>query len=161
MKKINAVSLLLTAIILSACGAGRAIILEPVKVTQPITGVTIKRDVSSVNVNAEVLNDFEKELRSKLNDAGFKENSDLTLSYRFIQLDEGNRFARWFVGGFGNAGEGSMMTEVKYYDAQNKEIGKIHAEGKIGSGMYGGGFSNAIEKAVESIVDYTSSVSKK
>ena len=159
--KFHILSIALTAVILSACGSGHVMVLEPVQITQPITGATIEQDKSTVDVDPEIAANFEKTLREKLTEAGFKNNNDITLQYRFIQINEGNRFSRWFFGGIGNAGEGTLMTEIKYLDANRQEVGKVQAEGKIGSGAFGGGFSNAIEKSVDEIVEYTNKLAKK
>lgn len=136
-------------------------VMEPVKISQPVTGVTIERDQSTVDVPTEITDKFETHLREKLNEAGFKDNKDLTLHYRFIQVNEGSRFARWFTAGLGNAGEGTLTTEIKYLDSNRQEVGKVQAEGKIGSGAFGGGFDNAIESSIEEIVGYTKQITSK
>lgn len=161
MKKNQFAALIATAVILSACGTGRIMVLEPVKLNQAITGVTIERDESTVTVPTEITDKFETHLREKLNEAGFKDNKDLILHYRFIQMNEGSQFGRWFFGGIGNVGEGTLMTEIKYLDSNRQEIGKIQAEGKISSGVFGGGFDNAIESSIEEFVAYTKQISKK
>lgn len=76
------------------------------------------------------------------------EEDDLTISYRFIQFDQGNKFSRWLLGGLGNAGEGSVTIESKFFNREGKEIGKIQTEGKIGSGFLGGSFETSIDHVV-------------
>jgi len=70
-------------------------------------------------VPKEITDKFETHLREKLNEASFKDNKYLTLHYRFIQLNEGNQFARWFLGGIGNVGEGTLTTEIIPITFQN------------------------------------------
>ena len=161
MKKNQLAALVAAAAILSACGTGRVMVLEPVKINKSITGVTIERDQSTVDVPTEITDKFETHLRAKLDEAGFKDNKDLTLHYRFIQVNEGSRFGRWFLGGIGNVGEGTLTTEIKYLDINRQEVGKVQAEGKIGSGAFGGGFDNAIESAIEEVVGYTKKITSK
>jgi len=48
-----------------------------------------------------------------------------------------------------------------YLDANRQEIGKVQSEGKIGSGMFGGGFDNAIESSVEEFIGYTKKITRK
>ena len=119
----------------------------------------IKRASSPSQVPEESFVNFENILRDKLKESGFVEGvstADLTIHYRFVHYDEGDRFSRWVLGGLGNAGEGSMTIEAKFYDKFQKAVGKIHTEGKIGSGAFGGGFDNAIEQAADSFVQYIS-----
>lgn len=85
----------------------------------------------------------------------FDKGKELTIKYRFIQFDPGNQFTRWFWGGIGNAGEGSLTVEAKFYDADNQELATIQSEGRIGSGFFGGDFSYAVDKAAEKIAEYT------
>ena len=72
-------------------------------------------------------------------------------------MNEGSRFKRWMTGGIGNCGEGSSTVEVRFIDNTRnaKEIGKIHAQGTIGSGMFGGSLDSAIEGIAEEIATYT------
>ena len=148
-------------LILQACGSGRTLVLDPVKNPHQSGGIRICSTQSSTEVPEEIKITFDTLLREKLyKEEGVKEGSETTLNYRFVQMNEGSRFKRWFLGGSGHSGEGTLTTEVTYLDKNNTVIGKIHTEGKIGSGMFGGGFSNAIETAVDQIVQYTLSTFK-
>jgi hypothetical protein len=152
----NVIILSVTALILQACGSGRTLVLDPVRNPQQSGGIRICSTQPSTEVPEEIKNTFDELLREKLyKEEGVKEGPETTLNYRFIQMNEGSRFKRWFLGGLGNSGEGTLTTEVTYLDKNNNVIGKIHTEGKIGSGMFGGGFSNAIETAVDQIAQYT------
>ncbi len=145
-----------TAFMMQACGSGRTIVLDPVKHPCQPGGVRICATPSSTEVPEEIKTSFDQLLRERLyKEAGVKEGPETTLNYRFIQVNEGSRFQRWLLGGLGNSGEGTLTTEVTYVDQNHHIVGKIHTEGKIGSGMFGGGFSNAIESAVDQIVQYT------
>lgn len=85
----------------------------------------------------------------------FVQGSELIITYRFVQYDPGNQFTRWFWGGIGNAGEGTITLEATYVDSFGKLLAKIQSEGKIGSGFFGRYFSLALEKAAEEIAEYT------
>lgn len=107
------------------------------------------------HIPQEVKDTFEKALKKKLyNDSGYKHGDDLAVVYRFLQCDEGSRLSRWFWGGLGNSGESSLTVEAKFVDKSGKELGKINAEGKIGSGFFGGSFDNAVEQASEHLAEY-------
>ena len=55
----------------------------------------------------------------------------------------------------GNAGEGSLTVEAKYFDSTNKELATVNVEGRIGSGVFGGALSDAVNKAAEKVAEYT------
>lgn len=143
-------------ITLTGCGAGKVLVLEPMHCTSQTQTIQIQPTTDTIKLDAAVANKFKKILASKMYaKEKFKPGDEITLKYRFLQLNEGNRFSRWFLGGIGNAGEGTLTVEVTYFDKNGKQIGKIQAEGKIGSGMFGGSFDNAFEKAADEIVKYT------
>jgi len=141
---------------LVSCGTARTIVTDPIEFSDHVSGINIKRSKkSSADSNQEHLARFETKLREALFKSGkYKEGGNLTLSYRFVQFSEGSRFARWFTGGIGNAGEGSLVVEVEYI-INGKVIGKIQADGRIGSGVFGGSVDNAIEKAATEVANYT------
>ncbi len=140
---------------LQACGSGKTLVLEPPKITSAVQGIHIARDNSTTKIPLEYQQRFENKLQEKLYKKHvFDKGNDLTISYRFIQLDQGNKLARWFTGGIGNAGEGSLTVESKFINKEGKEIGKIHTEGKIGSGFLGGSFDNAIDQSAEKLAEY-------
>jgi hypothetical protein len=74
--------------------------------------------------------------------------------YRFVQFNPGSQFSRWFWGGIGSAGKGTMTVEAKFLDSNDKELVKIQSEGEIASGFLGGGFNLAIQKAAKEIAEY-------
>jgi hypothetical protein len=143
-------------LIITGCGTARTLVLEPVETTTKYTNVKIVADNPNVNVPSEVIEIFESTLRKGLYDDGvFTNGEDLRIHYTFISHDPGNQFERWFWGGLGNAGEGSITIIVTYKDLGGNEITKTQVEGRIGSGFFGGSMNAAIEKAGEDIVEYT------
>lgn len=156
-KQINLLCILAISFILVGCGATKTMVLEPIERQNTVKKLCIVKSDSTTTVNPEVEKYFAEALHTKIfKEYGFQEGNDIAIKYRFIQLNEGSRFGRWMFGGIGNCGEGSTTVEVKFIDnAQNaKEIGKIHTEGKIGSGFFGGDMDNAIKGAAEEIADY-------
>lgn len=148
------ISLFLIA--LTGCGAGKVLVLEPVNSPCPIRSIHLQPTADTIKLEPTMAKKFEKILASKMYAKNkFTSGDEITLKYRFLQLNEGNRFSRWFLGGIGNAGEGTLTVEATYFDKSGKQIGKVQAEGKIGSGMFGGSFENAFEKAADEIVQYT------
>jgi hypothetical protein len=149
------------AIFCIGCGTAKTIVLEPVCTIQPFESATvdIHRDDNTINVPEKVQAKFEQLLAKRLykNDL-ISKGKDLTLKYRFVQYNEGSRLARYMTGGIGSTGESSLTIFVDYVDSQGNVIGKIQTEGRIDSGLFGGSFEEAMEKAADDIVDYTQNV---
>ncbi len=144
------------ALVLAGCGAGRALVIKPPEMKLRAASVDASEGNSPVSVPADVKSTFLEKLNHFLYEEGaFQRGSDLKIQYRFIQYDPGSQFVRWFWGGIGNAGEGSLTVEAKYFDNSGKELATIQAEGRISSGFFGGDFSFAVEKAAEKIAEYT------
>ncbi|MGZ3633869.1 MAG: DUF4410 domain-containing protein [Parachlamydiaceae bacterium] len=99
---------------------------------------------------------FEKQLTRKLyKDGQIQQGPGIKLKYRFIQYNEGSRFARCMLGGIGNCGKASLLVEVVYLDCNRIELGKIQTEGKISSGLTGGSSDSAVQQAAEEVATYT------
>ena len=99
----NILIISVAALILQACGSGRTLVLDPVKNPHQSGGIRICSTQPSTEIPEEIKKSFEEVLREKLyKEEGVKEGPETTLNYRFIQLNEGSRFKRWFLGGVGN-----------------------------------------------------------
>jgi hypothetical protein len=121
-----------------------------------VNSVQVVEGNSTVPVPADVKETFTTKLDGYLyTEGGFQKGPELKISYRFIQYDPGSQFARWFAGGIGNAGEGSLTIETKYLDASDKELATVNVEGRIGSGFFGGALAEAIDRAAEKVAEYT------
>lgn len=152
----NFIFLVFVSVVLPGCGSGKTLVMEPSIVKTSATSINIVEGESTVKIPKEVIDKFHSKLAQLLFDENkFDRGSEVTITYRFLQYDEGNQLARWFWGGIGNAGEGSITIEAVYTDSSNNRLAKIQSEGKIGSGFFGGDFSLAIEKAAEEISVYT------
>lgn len=140
---------------LMGCGSSRTVVLEPVQQRCAKT-ITIQVAPHTVPVPAEVSTAFEKALSKKLYAKnGFAAGDEVILRYRFLQLNEGSRLKRYLTGGIGNCGEGTLTIEATYLDSKGNILGKSQTEGKIGSGVFGGSYDDAVEKAAEEISRYS------
>ena len=149
-------SALLAALMLAGCGVGRAMVIKPPDAKLKVASVQVTEWRSPVEVPSKVTSEFANKLNQYLfKEEGFRKGPELTIIYRFIQYDPGSQFTRWFFGGLGNAGEGSLTVEAKYLDATDNELATINVEGRIGSGVFGGALSNAVDKAAEKLAEYT------
>jgi len=156
MKVMNLLVIFSIAILLCGCGAGKTLVMEPGENKYSASSVSIVQDQCTVNVPNEVLEEFREKLSLKIYNKGkFKEGNELEIKYRFLQFDPGNQFTRWFWGGIGNTGEGTLTVETKYFDSKGNLVSQIQSEGKIGSGFFGGDFSLAVDRAAEEISEYT------
>jgi uncharacterized protein DUF4410 len=150
------VLLLFVGLMLAGCGVGRTMVMKPPDAKLTVHSVQATERNSPVAVPMDVKSDFANKLDQYLyEEAVFQKGPELTINYRFIQYDPGSQFTRWFWGGFGNAGEGSLTVEAKYFDSNNKELATVNVEGRIGSGLFGGALSQATDKAAEKLAEYT------
>ena len=146
----------LIILILTGCGTARTLVMEPVQSTTKYTHVMLVADNPTVEVPDDVTETLEETINKGLYEEGpFVNGDDLRIHYTFISHDPGNQFERWFWGGIGNAGEGSVTILVTYMDESGNEIAKTQVEGRIGSGFFGGSINEAIKKAGQDIVEFT------
>jgi len=148
---------ILLGLSLSACGVGTTRVVQPPQHLHRPTSLEVVEGDSPVPVPPGVKKDFDEHLRNLLfdEDDPFKQGKELKLVYRFVQFQPGNQFARWFLKGLGNAGEGSLTVEAKYLDPAGNEVSSILAGGKIGSGIFGGFYDLAVQKSAGEIAVYT------
>ncbi len=147
--------LLILSLLLIGCGAGRTMVLAPAETSDRFTEAEIIEDQSTVNVPSEVNSSFQAKLSQLIyGDGGFARGPGLKIKYRFIQFNPGSQFTRWFWGGIGSAGKGSMTIEAKFLDSAGKELAKIQSEGEITSGAFGGSFDFAVQKAANEVAEY-------
>jgi hypothetical protein len=140
---------------LAGCGAGKTTVVSLEDTYAKFTRAEIFEETSTVTVPEHVKVQFrgalEKELFEK---GGFVRGDGLKIMYRFIQFNPGSQFSRWFWGGIGSAGKGTMTVEARFLEFNGKELAKIQAEGEIASGAFGGAFNLAIQKAAKEIAEY-------
>ncbi|HTM07489.1 MAG TPA: DUF4410 domain-containing protein [Verrucomicrobiae bacterium] len=156
MKQLSIAVFVFTALALSAgCGVGRNMVLQSPQTRIRAASATVAESNSTVSVPAEVKSDFQSRLDKYLyGEGGFQRGQELRVRYRFIQYEPGSQFGRWFMGGLGNMGEGSLTIETKFYDSADKELATIQTEGRIGSGFFGGSYGEALDKAAEKIAEF-------
>ncbi|MBI9076479.1 MAG: DUF4410 domain-containing protein [Desulfatibacillum sp.] len=146
---------ILSTLILYGCGAGRTFVVEPCKTQYTASSVMFEENDSTVVVPTEMKITFQKALGDMLYEQrSLEKGSELKIAYSFIQFEPGSRFKRYMWGGVGNSGEGSLTIRAAFLDVAGNELSTIQTEGVIGSGLFGGSFDNAIEKAAEEIAEY-------
>lgn len=148
--------LLAVMVSLAGCGTASTLVLEPVQTADRFERVELLAHNPTVAVPADVTQKIESVIRKGLYESGtFSHGDDLRILYTFISHDPGSQFQRWFWGGIGNTGEGSVTVMVRYVDKSDKELAKTQVEGRIGSGFFGGSLNEAITKAGQDIVKFT------
>jgi hypothetical protein len=148
--------ILVCALWLTACGATVTVMNAPQLTPEAVyPTLRIETAADTVEVPPDARAHFEKRLNEYLftKTSGFTPGDSLTLRYRFIQFDEGNRALRYVIG-FG-AGKGTMTAEVTFLDKNQTELGKISVQGEIIMGILGGDFDAAISAAAKKVADYT------
>ena len=161
LKMLVAISLIAS---LGGCGSGkdgtcRVLVVESGDVQRGIKTINI---VSEKQMPQEHKIAFEKNLRKKL----FKKqtykpggvDSDLTVSYRFLMCDEGDRLTRMYWGRYWGAmsseGNGILRVEARFINRAGVEVGKVEVEGKMSHGFYGGNFEDAVLQASDHLARY-------
>src|SRR5262249_29262004 len=93
----------------AGCGVGRNLIVQPPQTRIRAASASAAEGNSPVGVPAEMKSEFQSKLDQYLYaENGFQRGQELRIRYRFIQYDPGSQFSRWFFGGLGNTGEGSL-----------------------------------------------------
>jgi len=141
-------------LLLVGCGVGKTLVLEPPEESYRVKSIEIVEQKPTIKVPENIRSKFKKDLAKNIY-LKFNEGLELKLEYKFIQFNSGSRFTRWFWGGIGNAGEGSLTIQAVFYDKNGKKLSTIQVEGKIQSGFFGGSFDEALEKAAKELADYT------
>ena len=140
-------------LLVQACASGTTTVLAPAERDAKFSSASIVSGDDTVDVEEEFADYYEEKLREYLYaEDGFSEGEDLTVQFRFIQLDKGSRAARYFIGL--GAGKGALTIETVFLDADGVEVAKIQSGGEIAGGFAGGGFREAIAKAAEKTADY-------
>lgn len=146
---------------LGGCQSSRTFVLTEPTVGRAFRAVRFHEQTSPKMLTASEREAFEKAMRSELsrNDA-FAEGDDLTIDYRVILRDEGSSGAR--VGAAivnltgvptGAVGMGTLGVEVVYRDAQDRELGRLVADGPIDGPL--ATTRDGLLKAAKSIALYT------
>ncbi len=152
MRLLNiAVALGLLAVV--GCASATTKVLAPSAGAVKSSALTIAQGQDTVQVEAEYSAYFREELAKRLYAEGaFKEGAGVTLTYRFVQLDEGSRAARYMLGPI--AGKGSMSIEILYTDENGAELARTETGGEISGGLFGGSFKSALDKAAKETAEY-------
>ena len=148
-------------IAVTGCGTGSTTILQPTSaqnVQNPQTSfrsLSIQAGRSVVAVPPDVANLFASKLENKLyGQTQIARGDDLTLTYDFVNYDEGNRFHRWLAGSTG-FGEASISVQAAFVDRSGREIGRVVSVGRLNHGIFGGDADLAIDQATNELVNYT------
>ena len=144
---------LFALLLIQACASGTTTVLSPAESGAKFSSVSIASGDDTVAVEEGLAEYYEEKLREYLyTEDGFSEGDELTIQYRFIQLDKGSRAARYIIG-FG-AGKGELTIETIFLDADGSEVARIQSGGEIAVGFAGGSFKEAVAKAAEKTADY-------
>lgn len=154
-----AIAAAFVCLLLTACGTGRTMVMEPVAEKAAFDAVKLERATDSVAVPDELRTMFIDKLRLDLfgtaeKPGPFAEGDGLTVRVKVVQFQPGSQFQRWFWGGVGNQGEASIQLLTEYFQGDRK-LANIQTEGRIGSGFFGGSVKSAVEKAASEISTYT------
>lgn len=167
---ISSVTILALSLTLAACGSGNVVVKNQTDDIKPVASVKVERLEPYVPIQAEQERIFENELAKRLytpdidgdqienadvaDQPVYKEGEDLTIQYRFVQVEEGSQMTRLLTGGIGSFGEGNVTIEVTLLDGNKASLGKFLTEGKVSTGLDGGKIEKAVMKAADEAVSY-------
>ncbi|WP_421791890.1 DUF4410 domain-containing protein [Hyphobacterium sp.] len=142
---------------LAACGTASTLVDSAYTGGMRFDDASISAGTHTVPVDGGAVQEFESRLRERIIDSGMftEQSGGLTIEYRFLAFNSGNRMARYFWGGIGNAGEASTTIEVVFRDASGEVLSRIQSEGRIDSGFFGGSANNAVTRAADEVAEYT------
>ncbi|MEZ5893578.1 MAG: DUF4410 domain-containing protein [Parvularculaceae bacterium] len=147
---------IVAAILLAAaagCASATTTVLEPARVKMKTETIAISHGEDTVPIEEEYGAYFRTKLGEELYTAGaFSEGDGLTVRYRFIQLDQGSRAARYMLGPI--TGKGTMTIEILFLDPEGTEVAKIHTGGEVSGRFFGGSFKSALDKAAKEAAEY-------
>ncbi|MGH6950700.1 MAG: DUF4410 domain-containing protein, partial [Vitreimonas sp.] len=154
MRFVKAIGAAFALACLAACATGSTAELSRQEAAQGVafSAFTIEAGEHAVDGGAEQIALFESELREQMTSQGFSQGAGLTVRYRLVQYNPGNRALRYFVG-FG-AGRGTLTFEVAFLDPSGTELARINVGGNITIGAFGGSFNEAITAAAGEAADY-------
>ena len=137
----------------AACASATTTVLEPSESSIKTASMAIAHGEDTVSVDSEYGAYFQTKLGEELYKEGaFTNGDEMTLQYRFIQLDQGSRAKRYMLGPI--AGKGTMTIEIIYLDSEGTEVAKIHTGGEVSGGFFGGSFKSALDKAAQEAAEY-------
>ncbi|MCM8557749.1 hypothetical protein [Sphingomicrobium sediminis] len=144
------------AVSLSACASNsNTVVLENSRVAYEAQNVELVYDEENATVDVEEgkLAKLDEYLRSAFVERGFTPGEDgLTVRYGFVGYDEGSQAMRYLAGGL--AGGAKMVIVAEYFDAEGNSLAKIHAEGTVAGGFFGGDSDSAIKGAAKKIATF-------
>lgn len=156
MKLSSWAGLCAAALLLSACGASKNVVIAPPESNNHFSSIRIVEQNSTVKVEENDTHYFREKLTEYLGDEFQQSNDDsLVLSYSFIGFDRGNRLKRYLSGGVGNWGEGGLVIQTTFRDPEGNELAKINTDASIDGGVFGGDIQSAFKKAAQKIAEFT------
>ncbi len=150
MKK--GIVLLFIVAMLAGCGSARNIVTEPIVTNYKSSDIEISSS-PGVDIPGEARTYFDKVLKEKAHEH-FAYGNHLKMTYKFVSYEEGSRLKRYLSGGIGNWGEGTLLIQADFTDAQGKHLGSVRTDARISSGFFGGSIESALDMAAEKLVEY-------
>ncbi|MEM6851295.1 MAG: DUF4410 domain-containing protein [Pseudomonadota bacterium] len=150
---LNVIAAVALALGVVACASGTTTVVAPTEAKTTFASAQFERGDDTVEVKDEYAQYFGAKLFEAFFEEGaFAQGEELTVRYRFIQLDKGSQAKRYFIG-FG-AGKGSLTIEAVFLNPNGEELSKINVGGEISVGFFGGSFQEALAKAADEVAEY-------
>lgn len=151
--KIFNLAIMAAMFVVAGCATATTTVREPAKAAFKTDTATVEHGDDTVAVEAEYGTYFRNKLAEALyGKGGFMQGDGMTVRYRFIQLDQGSRAARYMLGPI--AGKGTMKIEIVFLTPEGEEFATIETGGEVSGGFFGGSFKSALDKAAAEAAEY-------
>jgi hypothetical protein len=153
-KLLSAAALAAASFALSACASSNNIVLAANTTNYQSSNVALVYDNATVKVEDQKVALLNKYLEEALfdKDAVFAKGEGLTIKYGFIGYNEGSQAMRYLAGPI--AGGAKMVIVAEFLDPAGKSLAKIHSEGSVSGGFFGGDSDSAIKGAAKKIAAF-------
>jgi hypothetical protein len=153
-KLLSAAALAAASFALSACASSNNIVLAANTTNYQSSNVALVYDNATVKVEDQKVALLSKYLEEALfdKDAVFAKGEGLTIKYGFIGYNEGSQAMRYLAGPI--AGGAKMVVVAEFLDPTGKSLAKIHSEGTVSGGFFGGDSDSAIKGAAKKIAAF-------
>lgn len=149
---IRSLTALFALVVISAC-ANSSLLVEQRNTSAFITdSATIEYDGSNVEVNSREISYTQRKMENAFFGGAeplFLEGEGITVKYRYLAFDEGNRAARYLVGPI--TGGAKIVLEVDFASPEGELLAQVRGEGEVRGGFFGGSNRTGIQKAIDDV----------
>lgn len=160
MKKYLVVSVI--ALALSACANSSLLVEKPNVSKYRTDSATLVAGQSTIEIDPKDMEYTQKKLEEEFfggKDPVFAKGDGVTIKYRYLSFDEGDRALRYLLGGL--AGGAKLVLEVEFIDKSGNSLAIVRSEASVAGGFAGGSHRSGVDKAAQKLAEYARQEFKK